>query len=86
MDQAICRGRCGEGDCDTRNGISFECDCGDNFIGLNCDIPVSPCFSIPCDNGGFCSEGGSLGFTCTCLRGYDGTLKTTFCARNQSPY
>lgn len=73
----------------------YECVCGKNFTGPNCeyckpgltgpkcDVFIDMCKPNRCLNGGTCN-GGSLDYNCTCLpgfTGYDCEIKIDPCAR-----
>jgi len=48
---------------------------GAGFRGDRCELQFDACTLNPCANGGLCtSRVGS--FTCLCLKGFTGTLKT----------
>ncbi|CAF3250693.1 unnamed protein product [Rotaria socialis] len=56
----------------------FECLCTSDYLGSSCErvVPTttmqSPCSSLPCFNGGLCSETIIGGFFCTCLPNFTG--------------
>jgi hypothetical protein len=56
------------------NENQFQCICKEGFTGKNCEINVDPCYSLPCQNGGFCSSFSSDGFTCSCQAQFSGTF------------
>ncbi|XP_041696619.1 sushi, nidogen and EGF-like domain-containing protein 1 isoform X1 [Coregonus clupeaformis] len=67
-------GRCID-DCITGNP-SFTCSCLAGFTGRWCQIDVDECSSVPCQNGGTCSDQVN-GFTCQCPPGFTGTVCQT---------
>ena len=42
------------------------CICDEDWTGLLCDVPVTPCTSEPCINDGECSYEGEI-FECKCV-------------------
>ncbi|XP_076009719.1 sushi, nidogen and EGF-like domain-containing protein 1 [Genypterus blacodes] len=58
-------------DCITGNP-SFTCSCLAGFTGRRCQINVNECASLPCQNGGTCTDQINS-FTCQCPPGYTGT-------------
>ena len=78
---------CGNDPCNSNGictvvGTGYNCDCFDDFGGLNCNILLNTsCASDPCMNNGVCTVNSSTGgFTCTCLANYTGT----FCENDTS--
>ena len=65
---------CGSNGICTVVGNSYNCDCFDDYGGLNCNILLnSSCSSDPCKNGGVCTViQATGGFNCSCLTNYTG--------------
>ncbi|XP_072176797.1 uncharacterized protein [Diadema setosum] len=53
------------------NASGFVCVCVAGYSGVNCEININECASMPCRNGE-CIDGVN-GYTCNCTAGYDGT-------------
>ncbi|KAH9491708.1 hypothetical protein Btru_029975 [Bulinus truncatus] len=51
---------------------SYSCVCLHGFTGLNCELEVDLCASVPCRNGGRCVQTGPGHFRCECRVGYRG--------------
>ena len=51
----------------------YKCNCPPQFTGTNCDIPVNPCGSGYCENGGTCQNNAK----CNCPPGWDGEFCQT---------
>lgn len=53
-------------------GASFyNCSCPAGYTGYNCQTDTNECASIPCQNGGTCTDGASS-YTCACTGGFSG--------------
>ena len=60
------------GTCYRHKKTMYECRCGTEFMGLNCEEP-RPCMSNPCGaHGDFCMDSGADGYTCVCVQGWTG--------------
>lgn len=51
--------------------VIFEDICPAGYSGTNCEINIDECASVPCQNGGVCTDGVNS-YTCTCPSGYTG--------------
>ena len=54
------------------NAVCSMCDCPPGFTGSSCQTDIDECSSLPCLNGGICSDGINS-FTCQCQLGYTGS-------------
>jgi len=51
------------------------------FPGATCETDINECISNPCENNGTCEDQVN-GFTCRCLPGFTGKLKSTLLCYN----
>ncbi|KAI3383429.1 hypothetical protein SNEBB_005763 [Seison nebaliae] len=50
----------------------YRCVCSGGWTGKNCNEDINECQSMPCQNGGTCTQLYKNSFTCTCSFGYTG--------------
>jgi hypothetical protein len=65
---------------------SCVCNAGYTGNGLTCQSTgAGACASMPCENGGVCTDGADNTYTCACLEGYSGTNCQTAAACTPNP-
>ncbi len=58
--------------CQADNFGNYTCLCSTGYTGLDCQIEINECESIPCQNGGTCKETEPGSYECKCLPGFTG--------------
>lgn len=54
------------------DGINaYTCDCMPGYEGTLCQTEIDECSSIPCLNGGLCTDL-IAGYNCSCMAGFQG--------------
>ena len=56
---------------------AFQCVCQPGFKGRFCEITVSKCSIVQCQNGGICKDLPGGNFRCVCNRGFKGIFCQT---------
>ena len=60
------------GNCTNTSTTEFSCQCGQGYVGLQCEAEMNLCKDGLCENRGVCSPK-FLNYTCHCLQGYSGS-------------